>query len=167
MFNSLLPHGLQHTEVLCPPWFPGVCSNSCPLNQWCYVTISSSVARFSSCLQSFPASRSLPMSLLFTSCGQSIGASASVLSMNIHGWFPLGLTDLISLESKGLLRVFSSTTTQKHQFFITQPSLWYNSHSNPLLLEKAQLWLYGPLSAVISLLFNMLSRFDIAFLPRK
>ena len=121
MFNSLLPHGLQHTEVLCPPWFPGVCSNSCPLNQWFYVTISSSVAPFSSCLQSFPASRSLPMSLLLTSCGQSIGASASVLSMNIHGWFPLGLADLISLDSKGLSRVFSSTTTQKHQFFITQP----------------------------------------------
>ena len=169
MFNSLLPHGLQHAEVLCSPWFSGVCSNSCPLNQWCYVTISSSVAPFSSCLQSLPASRSLPMSLLFTSRGQSIGASASasVLSMNIHGWFPLVLTGLISLESKGLSRVFSSTTTQKHQFFITQPSLWYNSHSNPLLLEKAQLWLYGPLSAVISLLFNVLSRFDIAFVPRK
>ena len=134
-----------------------------------YVTISSSITPFSFCLQSFPASGSLPMSQFLTSGAQSIeaSASASVLPMNIQDRFSLGLTGLISLESKGLSKVFSSNTTQKNQFFITQPSLWYNSHSNPLLLEKAQVWLYGPFLAVISLLFNVLSRFDIAFLPRK
>ena len=98
------------------------CSNSCPLNQWCYLTISSSAATFSFCLQSFTASRSFPVSQLLASGGQSIGASAlaSVLAMNIHGWFPLRLTRLISLQSKRLSRVFSSTTIQKHQFFGSQ-----------------------------------------------
>ena len=97
---------------------PRVCSNSCPLNQWCHPTISSSVATFSSCPQSFPASRSFPVSQLFASGGQSIGASASasVLPMNIQGWFPLGLTGLITFLSKRLSRVLSSTTVQKHQF---------------------------------------------------
>ena len=101
-------------------------SNSCPLSQWCHPTMSSSVVPFS-CPQSFPASGSFPMSQLFTSGGQSIGASASasVLPMNIQGWFPLGLTGLISLLSKGLSRIFSSTTVRKHQFFSTQPSLWH------------------------------------------
>ena len=113
--------GLQHTRHQ-------ACSNSCPLSQWCYSTISSSVASFSSCLQSFPASGSFPMSQLFKSDGQSIGASvsASVLPMNIQGWFPLGLTGKTSLLFMGLSRVFSNTTIQKHQFFITQPSLWSN-----------------------------------------
>ena len=101
------------------------------------------------CPQSFPASESFPTSRLFPSGGQRIGASASasVLPMTIQGWFPLGLTGLISLLSKGLLRVFSSATTRKHQFFGTQPSLWPNSHIHTWLLEKTQLWLYGLLSA--------------------
>ena len=107
---TLSPHGLQHTKLPCPSLSPGVCSNSCPLSQWCHPTISSSVAPFSSCPQSFPASGSLPMSQLFTSGGQSIGASASVLQMNIQGWFPLGLTVLMSLLSNAFSRIFSSTT---------------------------------------------------------
>ena len=117
--DSLRPHGLQHTRLPCPSPSPRACSNSCPSSQWCHPTISSSVASFSSCPQSFPASGSFPMSGLFASGGQSIGASASasVLLMNIQGWFPWGLTDLISLQSKGLSRVFSSTTIWKHQFF--------------------------------------------------
>ena len=113
-----------------------VCSNSCPLSPWCHPTISSSVAPFSSCLQSFPESGSFSMSWLFASSGQSIGALASVLLMNIKDWFPLGLTGLISLQSKGLPRVFSSTTVRKHQFFSIQPSLWSNSHIHTWLLEK-------------------------------
>ena len=112
-----------------------VCSNSCPLSLWCHPTISSSVAPFSSCLQSFPESGSFSMSWLFASSGQSIGALASVLLMNIKDWFPLGLTGLISLQSKGLPRVFSSTTIRKHQFFSIQPSLWSNSHICTWLLE--------------------------------
>ena len=110
-----------------------VCSNSPPLSQLCYLTISSSPVPFFSCLQSFPASGSFLMSQLFTSGGQSIGASASarILPMNIQGWFPLGLTGLISLQCKGLSRVFSSTTVQKHQFFSAQLSLWSNSHIHP------------------------------------
>ena len=121
MSDSLWPHGLQHTRLLCPSLSPRVCSNSCPLCQWCYPTISSSAARFSFPLQSFPASGSFPMSRLFASGGQSIGASASasVLPMNIQGWFSLGLTGLISLQSKGLSRVFSSTTIWKHHFLST------------------------------------------------
>ena len=121
---------------------PGVCSNSCPLCLWCYPTISSSVPPFSSCPQSFPASGSFPISQFFASDGQSIGASASVLPMNIQGWFPLGWTGLISLLSKGLSRVFSSTTVWKCQFFGTQLSLWSYSHICTWLLEK--LWLYRP-----------------------
>ena len=107
----LWPHGLQHSGFPCFPLSSGVCSNSCPLSWWCYLTISSSVSPFSFCLQSFPASGSFPVSQLFASGGQSIGASASasVLSVNIQGWFPLGLTGFISLQSKGLSSVFSST----------------------------------------------------------
>ena len=110
MSNSLWRHGLQHTRPPCPSLSPGVCSNSCPLSQWFNPTISSSVIPFSSCLQSFPASGCFPMSWLFTSGGQSIGTSASILPVNIQGWSPLGLTGLISLQSKGLSRVFTSTT---------------------------------------------------------
>ena len=124
MFDSLRPHGLQHTRLPCPSPTPGACSNSCPLSRWCHPTISSSVILFSSCHQSFPASGSFPVSWLFTSGGQSIRASASVsvLPMNIQDWFPLGLTDWISLQFKGLSRVFSNTTVEKHQFFSAQPS---------------------------------------------
>ena len=123
--DSLRPHGLQHTRLPCPSPTPETYSNSCPLSQWCHPTISSSVVPFSSYLQSFPATRSFQMSQLFTSGGQSIGvsASASVLPMNIQDWFPLGWTGWISLQSKGLSRVFSSTTVQNHQFFDAQLSL--------------------------------------------
>ena len=115
-----------------------VYTNSCPLSQWCPPTISSSVALFSSCLQSFPASGSFPASWLFTSGSQSIRASASapVLPVKIQSWFPLGLTGLIPLKFKGHSRVFSSTTVWKHQFFGTQPSLWSNSHIHKWLPEK-------------------------------
>ena len=111
---------------------------SCPLSQWCHPTNLSSVIPFSFCLQSFPASGSFPMSLLFISGGQSIGAlaSAAVFPMNIQSWFPLELTSLISLQSKGLSSIFSSTSLSKHQFFSTQPSLWSNSHNRTWLLEK-------------------------------
>ena len=102
---------------------------------------------FSSCLLAFPASGSFPMSQFFASGNQSIGALASVFPKNIQDWFPLGWTGLISLQSKGFLRVFSSTTVQKHQFFSARPSLWSNSHIHTWLLEKPQLWLYGLLLA--------------------
>ena len=136
--SSLQPHGLQHTRLPCPSPTPGAYSNSRPLSWWCHPTISSSVEPFSSCLQSFPASGSFQMSQFFTSGGQRIGvsASASVLPMKIQDWFLLGLTGLISLQSKGLSRVFSNTTVQKHQFFGAQPSLWFNSHIHAWLLEK-------------------------------
>ena len=125
MSNSLRHHGLQHTRPTCPSPTPGVYSNSCPLSRWCHPTILSSVVPFSSGFQSFPASGSFPMSQFFASAGQSIGtsASASVLPMNIQDWFPLGWTGWISLQSKGLSRVFSNTTVQKHQcsaFFTVQ-----------------------------------------------
>ena len=123
--DSLRPHGLQHTRLPCPSQTaPGVCSNSCPLSWWCHPGISSSVAPFS-CHQSFPASGSFPMSQLFASGGQSIGASAltSVLPMNIQDWSPLGWTGWISLQSKGCSAVFSNATVQKHQFFGVQLSL--------------------------------------------
>ena len=128
--DSVWVHGLQHASLPCPSPICRACSNSYPLSWWCHPTITSSVIPFSSCLQSFPASGSFPVSQFFTSGGQSIGvlASASVLSMNIQGWFPLGLTGWISLLSKGLSRVFSNTTVQKHQFFISQLSLWPNSY---------------------------------------
>ena len=123
--NSLQHHGLQHARLPCPSPIPGACSNSCPSSQWCHPTISSSVVPFSSCPQSFPASGSFPVTQLFTSGGQSIGISASVpvLPLNIQDWFPLAWTGLISLQSKGLSRVFSNTTVQKHQFFTIQLSL--------------------------------------------
>ena len=119
----------------CPSLTPGVCSNSCPLSQWCYLTISPSAALFFF-FQSFPASGSFVMSWLFTSDVQSIGASPSVLPMNIQGRFPFRLTGLIFLLSMGLSRVFSNTTVQKHQFLGSQPSLWSNSHICIWLLEK-------------------------------
>ena len=147
MYDSLRPHGLQHTRLSCPSPTPGVYSNSCPSSRWCPPTISFSVGPFSSRLQSFPTSRSFPVSQFFTSGGQSIrvSASASVLPMNIQDWFPLGLNGLISLPSKGLSRVFSNTTVQKHQFFGAQLSLYSNSHIHTWLLEKPKLWLHGPL----------------------
>ena len=112
---------LQHARLPCPSLSLRVYSNSHPLSRWCHPTTSSPVIPFSSCLQSFPASGCFPMSWLFTSCGQSTGVSVSVLLRNIQGWFPFGLIGLIFLLSKGLSRVFSSTTVQKHQFFSAHP----------------------------------------------
>ena len=136
--NSLQPHESQHTRPPCLSPSPGVHSNSCPSSRWCHPTISSSITPFSSCPQSFPASGSFPMRQLFTWGGQSIGVSAStsVFPMNTQDWSPLGWTGWISLQSKGLSRVFSSTTIQKHQFSSTQPSLWSNSFICIWLLEK-------------------------------
>ena len=137
--DPLPPHGLQHTRLPCLSLCPGACSNSCPLSQWCHPIISSTIIPFS-CLQSFPASGSFPVCQLFTwpkcwSFSQSVGASASasVSPVNIQVWFPLGLPDLISLQSKGLSRV-SNTTVQKHQFFGAQLSLWSNSRIYSWLL---------------------------------
>ena len=135
--DSLPSHGLQHTRLPYPSPTPGVCSDSCPLSQWCHPSISSSVVPISSCLQSFPASGSFPISRLFTTDCQSLVASASVLLMNIQGWFPLGLTGLISLQSKGLSRVFSNTIVQKDQFFSTQLFLLSSFHIHTWLLEKS------------------------------
>ena len=136
--HSLRPHGLQHSRPPCPSPTPGVYPNSCPLSRWCHSTISSSVVPFSSCPQSFPASGSFAMSQLFTSGSQSIGVSAStsVLPVNTQDWSPLGWTGWISLQSKGLSRVSSNTTVQKHQFFCTQLSLQSNSHIHTWQLEK-------------------------------
>ena len=136
--DSLQPHGLQHARLPCPSPSTGACSNSSPLIQWCHPTISSSVIPFSSCLQSCPASGPFLMSQLFVSGGQNIGASssASAFQMNIQDWFPLGLTGLISLLLKGLSRVFSNTTVQKHQFFDTHLSLRSNPHIHTWPLEK-------------------------------
>ena len=122
MSDSFWPHGLQHTRSPCPSPTPGVNPNSCPLSRWCYPAISSSVISFSF-PQSFPASGSFPMSQLFKSGGQSIGVSSStsVLPMNTQNWSPLGWTGWISLQSKGLSRVFSSTSIWKHHFFHAQP----------------------------------------------
>ena len=128
--NSLRPHESQHARPPCPSPTPGVHANSCASSRWCHPAVSSSVVPFSSCPQSLPASGSFPMSQLFVWGGQSIGvsASASVLPMNTQDWSPLGWTSWISLQSKGLSRVFSNTTVQKHQFFSAQPSLQSNSH---------------------------------------
>ena len=138
MSDSLWPHGMRHARLPSPSLTPRAYSNSCPVSWWCHPTISSSVVPFSSHLQSFPASGTFQMSQFFESGGQSIrvSASASVLPTNIQDWFPLGWADWISLQSKGLSRVFSNTTVQKHQFFGIQLSLWSNSHIHTWLLEK-------------------------------
>ena len=167
MSYSLQLHGLQQARLPCPSPTPGACSNSCPSSQWCHPTILSSVVPFSSCLQSFPASGSFLMSQIFRSGGQSIGASpsASVLPLNIQGWFPLGLTGLISPQSKGLTRVFSSTIVQKHQFFGAQLSLWSSSHIQTRQLEITALTTWTFVGKAMSLLFNMLSRLVVTLLP--
>ena len=138
MPDSLGPHGLQHNRLPCPSSTPGVSLNSCPLSRWCHPSISPSVIPFSSRLPSFPATGSFPMSQFFPSGGQSIGISASesVLSMNIQDWSPLGWTSWISLQSKGLSRVFSNSIVQNHQFYGTQLSLQSNSHIHKWPLEK-------------------------------
>ena len=169
MSNSLRPHGLQHTRFPYSSLSPGVCSNSCPLSLWCHLAISPSVIPLSSCLQSFPASRSLTVSQLFTSGGQSIGASASasVLPMSIQGWFPLGLTGLISLQSKGLSRVFSNSNSSKASilwhsaFFIVQLLHPYMTTGKTIALTR---WTF--VGKVMSLLFNMVSSLVMDFLLR-
>ena len=147
MSHSFQPQGLEYARLPCPSPTPVIYSNSSKLSQWCNPTISSSVITFSSSLQSFPASRSFPVTQFFGSGGQSIRVSASVLPMNIQDWLPFGGTGWISFQSKGLARVFSNTTVQKHQFFSTQLSLYSNSYIHTWLLEKPLLWLHGPLLA--------------------
>ena len=167
--NSLQFQGLPHVRLPCPSSTPGAYSNSCPSSQQSHLTISSSVIPFS-CLQSFPASGSFPISLLFASGGHSIkaSASASVLLMNIQEWFPLGWTGLISLQSKGLLRVFSQHRSSKTSilqcsaFFIVQLLHPYMTIGKTIALTRQTF-----ISKVMSLLFNMLSRLVIAFLPRR
>ena len=136
--DSLQPHELQHFRLPCPSPSPGVYSNSCPLSRWWHPAISSSFTPFFSCFQSFPASGSFPMSQLFASGSPSIGAStsASVLPVNTQGWFPLELTGLISLQPKGFLRVFSSTTLWEHLFLSAQSSSCSNSHIHTWPLER-------------------------------
>ena len=136
--DSLQPHEPQHARPPCPSPTPGVHTNPCPSSRWCHPAISSSGVPFSSWPQSLPASESFPMSQLFTWGGQSIRVSAlaSVLPMNTQDWSPLGWTDWISLQSKGLSRVFSNTTVQKHQFFGTQLSSQSSSHIHTWPLEK-------------------------------
>ena len=138
MFDSLLPHELQHTRLPCPSPTPRVHSNSCPSSWWCHPAISSYLVPFSSCPQLLPASGSFPMSQLFAWGGQSIGVSAlaSVIPMNTQDWPPLGWTGWTSMQSKGLSRVFSNTTVQKHQFFGAQLSSQSNSHIHTWPLEK-------------------------------
>ena len=136
--DSLWPHESQHDTPPCPSPIPRVHTDSCPSSQWCHAAISSSVVLFSSCPQSLPASQSFPVNQHFAWGGQTFGvsASASVLPMNTQDWFPLGWTGWISLQSKGLKRVFSNTTVQKHQFFSAQLSSQSNSHIHTWPLEK-------------------------------
>ena len=161
MSDSLWPHGLQHTSLLCPSPSPRVCTSSCPLNWWCHPNISSSVTLLSFCLESYPTSGLFQWVSPSHQGVQSIGASASasVLPMSIQDWFPLRLTGLISLLSKRLLRVFSSTTVKKHQFFSTLflygPTLTsIYDYGKPIALI---IWTF--VSKVLSLLFNILSSF--------
>ena len=165
-------HASMKDRLPYPSSSPRVCSNSCPLSQWCHL---SSVIPSSSCLQFFPVTGSFPMNQLFASGGQCIGASASasVLPMNIQHWFPLGLTGLTSLLSKGLARVFSSTTVQLHQFFGPQPFFFFFFF---FLVQLSRLYMttgktiastvWTIAGKVMALIFNMLSRCVIAFLPR-
>ena len=137
--DSLRLHGLQHARLPCASPTPRAFSNSCPSSWWCHPTISSSVLLFSSCLQSFLASGSFPLSQFFTSDGQSIGASKSVIPKNIQGWFPLGLTGLFSSMSKGLKSLLQDHSS-KASILGAQPSLWSNSQIHTWLLEKPQLY---------------------------
>ena len=169
MSDSLQPHEPQHTRPPCPSSTPGVYPNSWPLSQWCYTTISSSVVLFPSCPQSFLASGSFQMSQFFASSGQSIGVSAStsVLPVNTQDWSPLGWTSWISLQSKGLSRIFSNITVQKDQFFgnsaffIVQLSHPYLTIGKTIALTRQTF-----VGKVMSLLLTMLSRLVITFLSR-
>ena len=168
MSDSLQPHELEHTRPPCPSPSPRVHSNSRPLSRWCHPAISSSVIPFPSCPQSLQASESFPMSQLFTWGGQSTGVSAwaSVLPKNAQDWSLLEWTGWISLQSKGLSRVFSNTTVQKHQFVGAQLSSQSNSHPYMTTGKTIALTRRTFVRKVMSLLFNMLSRFVIIFLPR-
>ena len=169
MSDSWRPHGLQHTRPPCLSPTPGVYSDSSPSSQWYHPTTSSSAIPFSSHLQCFPASGSFPMSEFFASDGRNIGvsASASVLPMTVQDWFPLGWMGCISSLSKGLSRVITNTTVQKHQFFGAQLSLWSNSHIHTITTGKTiALTRWTFVGKVVSLLLNTLSRLLIAFLPR-
>ena len=166
--DSLWPHGLHHSRLTCPSPTPGVYSNLCPLSRWCHPAISSSVVPFSSHLQSFPASGSFQMSQLFASGDQNIGvsASASVLPMNIQGWFPLGWTGWISLQSEGLWSLLqhhsSKASVLRHSaFFIVLLSHPYMTTGKTIALTR---WTF--VGKIMSLLFNMLSRLVITLLPR-
>ena len=150
---SLSPHGLQHTRLPWPSPSPGVCSNSCPLSQWCHHLLFCCPLFFLP--SSFPSTSVFSNELALWMRWPNIGALASVLPMNIQGWFPLGLTGLISLWSKRLTRDFSNATIQNHSFFCAQPSLWSKSHISTLLLEKPYLRLYGSLLAKWYLCFLM------------
>ena len=169
MPDSLWPHGLQHTRFPCPSPTLRAYSKSCQSSRWCYPIISSPVDPFSSCLQSFPVLESFPINQFFTSGGQNTGvsASASVLPVNSHNWFPLGVTGWLSLQSKRLSSVFSNTTVQKHQFFsdqlffIVQFSHPYITTGKIIALTRRTF-----ISKVMSLLFNMLPRLVITFLTR-
>ena len=168
MSNSLQPHELQHARLPCPSPSLRACSNSYPLSPWCHPTISSSVTPFSSCPQSYPASGSFPISQLFSLGGQSIGASASasVLPMNIQDWFSLGFTGLISLQSKGLSRVFSNHSSKasilRHSVFLmVQLSLPYMTTGKTIALT---IWTFG--GKLMALLFSTLPRFFITIFPR-
>ena len=168
MSNSLRPHRLQHTRVPCPSPTPEVYSNSCPLSRWCHPTISCSVLPFSTCIQSCPTSGSFPLSQLFASGGQNIGVSASdsILPMNIQDRFPLGLIGWISLRSKELKSLLQHHSTkasilQHSAFIIVQLSYPYTTTEKTIVLIRQNF-----AGRVMSLLFNMLSRLVIAFLPR-
>ena len=166
MSDSLQPHGLQHTRLPCPSPTPGACSNSCPSSRWCHPTISSSVVPFSSCLQSFTASGSFPLSQFFTSSGQRTGASvsASVLPMNIQDWFGIDWFDLLAVQGtlKSILQHHSSKASILwHSTFIVQLSHPYMTTGKTMALTR---WTF--VSKAMSLFFNMLSRLVIAFLPR-
>ena len=169
MSDHLWPHGLQQARLPCPSVSPGVHSNSCPSSRWCQPVISSSVIPFTSCFQSLPASETFPVSQLFAWGGQSIGVSAlaSVLPMNTQDWSPLEWTGWISLQSKGLSRVFSNTTLQKHQFSGAQLSSQSNCRFHTWTTGKTiALTRWTFVGKVMPLLFNMLSRLVITFLPR-
>ena len=168
MSNSLQPHESQHARPPCPSPTPKVYSNSCPLSRWCHPNISSSVVSFSSHLQSFPASGSFLVSQFFASGGQSIGVSAlaSFLPKKSQDWSPSEWTGWISLQSKGLSRVFSNTTVQRHQFFSAQPSSQSNSHIHTWLVEKTAHMLQLMITArkfntLIFLMYTMLSLYSL------
>ena len=155
MSDSLQHHELQQARLLCSSLIPRICSNSCPLSQWCHPTISYPATPFSSCPQSFPPSGSFPVSCLFTSGGQNIGAlaSTSVLPLNIQGWFPLGLTDFISLQFKGLLRIFSSTINSLALSFLYSPTFTciYDYWKKKYSFDYMDLCLKNDVSACLTL----------------